>query len=60
MIWIPRVLTALVFLGTLCMTGVAAFHFKSIGFALTMVCMSAIFGYMTYYDVRRILASRKK
>lgn len=55
MIWVPRILTAFFFLGSLVLTGFAAFHFRSLGFTVTMACMSAIFGYMVSYDIRKAL-----
>jgi len=57
-LWLSRAISAALFLGSLVGAAFAAFHFKSIGFTITMLTMSAGFGYFVYYDVRRILAAR--
>lgn len=60
MIWFFRAVTVLMFLGSLALAGLAAFHFRSVGFTVTMLAMAAIIGYMSLTDVRKIIAERAK
>lgn len=60
MIWIARLFTAFICLGSFVLAGFAAFHFKSVVFTVTMLTMAATSGYVSSYDIRRILAERAK